>query len=285
MQTVVFDEEKGRFVLFGRNWVPCRRRDEACPHRRRHIFSSSSARFDGGYENADSPLEFLPPFPDRDHLYTNAVTPVPGVPGGYVGFPKRFTKLRHKISAHEKPGASDTVLIASSDLEKPWRQFGVSWVRPGRDKPNWSQRSNMMAPGIRAEENEWSLYISGHYMWDTSHVQRLTMRPYGFASMEARDRISSFETTRFKVSGVLKGNRVNLCLNYATSAAGHIQVQVLEAGTKKLLLQSEEIFGDELREPVEWTGSASFASAVDRELVLKFVMLDADIFAWTVCAG
>ncbi len=84
----------------------------------------------------------------------------------------------------------------------------------------------MTANGIVVTgEGEWSLYISEHYRHDDHRIRRLTVRKQGFPRCTAMRRGGSFTTKPLVVGGR------KLFLNYATSAAGSVGIEVLdEAG-------------------------------------------------------
>jgi hypothetical protein len=159
-----------------------------------------------------------------EHFYTSATLPCPGAEHLLVAFPKRFVTDRKKIPAHKTPGASDAVFMTSRDGVNWDRPFLEAWVRPGPDEKNWTDRNNMPAWGIvESAPGEWSMYISEHYRWPDCRIRRLVLPRHRFAAMAAGARGGEFTTHPL----VVRGSR--LVLNYATSAAGSIQVELLDA--------------------------------------------------------
>ena len=59
--------------------------------------------------------------------------------------------------------------------------FMESWIAPGPDPRNWTQRSLITASGIlETSPAEFSLYVNEHYQWDDSFIRRYTVRRHGF---------------------------------------------------------------------------------------------------------
>src|SRR5204862_2023166 len=113
------------------------------------------------------------------------------------------------------------VFLSSRDGVNLDRTFLEAWVRPGLDERNWTQRSNMPAWGIvQLDPGEFSMYISEHYEWPDNRLRRITVRRHGFASVHAGASGGEFITRPVTFTGK------NLILNYATSAAGIIQVEI-----------------------------------------------------------
>jgi hypothetical protein len=157
------------------------------------------------------------------------------------------------------------------------RPFLEAWVRPGRDERNWTDRSNMPAWGIvESARDEWSMYISEHYRWPDNRVRRLVLPRHRLGSVRAGARGGEF-TTRPIIAG---GG--NLVLNYATSAAGSVHVEIRdEAGRPVPGLAAADmppLFGDELDAVVRWK-TGTLASLKGMPIRLRFVLRDADIFA------
>jgi len=203
-----------------------------------------------------------------EHFYTSATVPCPTAPHLFLSFPKRFMTTRHKVPEHKDKGVSDAVFMSSRDGVNWDRPFLEAWVRPGPDLKNWTDRNNMTANGIVVtDEGEWSLYISEHYRYPDHRIRRLTVRKQGFASMHAGAKGGEFTTHPLKVTGS------KLHLNYATSAAGSLQIEAIDA-TGKALATMPELYGD-----------AFEAEALDltplkgQTLRFRVKLIDADLYA------
>jgi hypothetical protein len=203
-----------------------------------------------------------------EHFYTSATVPCPTAPHLFLSFPKRFMPARKKVPEHEGPGVSDAVFMSSRDGVNWDRPFLEAWVRPGPDLKNWTDRNNMTANGIiESSDTEWSLYISEHYRHADHRIRRLTVRRQGFASMHADARGGEFTTHPLKFTG----NK--LLLNYATSAAGSIQIDALDESGKTVATMPE-LYGD------EFEARALDVSKLSGQIIsLRVRMKDTDLFA------
>jgi hypothetical protein len=74
-----------------------------------------------------------------------------------------------------------------------------------------------------------------------------------------------------------------LLLNYATSAAGGIRVEIQDESGKPIggraLADCPEIAGDEIERAVSWKGGSDVRALTGKPVRLRFVMKDADIYA------
>jgi hypothetical protein len=213
-----------------------------------------------------------------EHFYTNAAVRCPGAEHVWLSFPKRFIPDRKKVDSHPEKGVSDAVFMSSYDGEHWDRTFLEAWLRPGPDKRNWTERGTMTAWGIiETSPTEFSLYVSEHYRWPDNRLRRVTVRKHGFASVHASANAGEFLTKPLKFKGDA------LLLNYATSAAGSIQVELQDESGAVIpgfaLADTQPIYGDELDHAVDWRGSSSIAALQGRTIRMRFVMIDADLFA------
>jgi hypothetical protein len=214
----------------------------------------------------------------REHFYTNATLPCPDAEHLLLAFPKRFEPGRKKIAAHEHEGVSDAVFMTSRDGVSWDRTFLEAWVRPGRDQKNWTERNNMPAWGIaETAPGEWSMYISEHYRGPDNRLRRLVLPRHRLASAGADAGGGEFTTRPL----TFEGNR--LVLNYATSAAGGVQVELQDAVGKPIegfaLADMPPLYGDELDAVVEWKSGNDLSSLAGRTVRLRFVLKDADVYA------
>lgn len=214
----------------------------------------------------------------KEHFYTNGTRPCPGAPHIYLSFPKRFVPERKKLRNHKETGVSDAVFMSSRDGMNWDRTFLEAWVRPGLDERNWTQRSNMPAWGIvQLNPEEFSMYISEHYEWPDNRLRRITVRRHGFASVHATAVGGEFTTRPVSFTGN------NLVLNYSTSAAGSIQVEIEDEQGKalngKAAADMVPLFGDELDAVVQWNSGSDLSGLVGKPVRFRFILKDADLFA------
>ena len=216
-----------------------------------------------------------------EHFYTNSTVQCPGAPHIYLSFPKRFLPKRKKVKEHPLNGVSDAVFMSSRDGIHWERTFLEAWVRPGLDIRNWTDRNNMVAWGIvQTSPDEFSMYISEHYRMQDARLRRMTIRRHGFGSVNAGWKEGNFVTHPL----IFKGKQ--LILNYSTSAAGYIKVELRDENNQTIpgygFEDMDELYGDELDHIVCWKNNADIIAFSGRPVRFAFKMKDADIFA--LCA-
>jgi hypothetical protein len=213
-----------------------------------------------------------------EHFYTNAVVPHPNAPHILLSFPMRFIESRRKIADHPEPGVSDAVFMSSRDGVNWERGNGGAWIRPGLDQRNWTERNNMTARGIvQTSPQEYSVYLSEHYHSSTNRLRRYSIRRDGFASLHARFTGGSCTTKPLTFTGE------QLILNYSTSAAGSIRVEVQDENGIALpgyaLADMEPLFGDELDAVIRWKQRADVSELRGRVVRFYFELREADFFS------
>jgi hypothetical protein len=213
-----------------------------------------------------------------EHFYTNATRPCPGAEHLLLSFPKRFVPSRKKIAAHSDSGVSDAIFMSSRDGLNWDRTFLEGWVRPGRDQKNWTERNNMPAWGIAETAlGEWSMYISEHYRWPDNRLRRLVLPRHRFASVHAQAQGGQIVTRPLTFQGE------RLALNYATSAAGSVQIELQDESGQPIAgfaqQDMEPLYGDELDAVVTWKSGADVSSLAGKTVRLRIVLKDADVYA------
>lgn len=208
-----------------------------------------------------------------EHFYTNATSRCPGAESFWLSFPMRLVTDRKKIPSHKEDGVSDAVFMSSRDGVHWDRPFLEAWVRPDEDQHNWTDRCNMPAWGIvqtPGDANSFSMYISEHYRWPDNRLRRLTVPRHRFASIHSGPTGGEVLTKPFTFTGD------QLLLNYATSAAGSVKIELLdEAGGS--LGDRITLFGNEFDAPVMFKNLAAHAGKPVR---LRFTLIDADVYAF-----
>lgn len=218
-----------------------------------------------------------------EHFYTNATVLCPGAEHILLSFPMRFFPDRVLDMAGmdypAKGGLSDAVFISSRDGVHWDRTFMEAWLRPGRDQRNWTHRNCTTAPGlVETAPDEWSLYVSENYGWSTNRLRRVTVRPHGFASVNAGYGGGEVLTKPMALEGA------SLRCNYATSAGGSLRVEIQGEDGAVLpgfgLDDMEPVFGDQLDAPLRWKGGGDLSALRGKAVRLRFGLKDADVFAW-----
>jgi len=225
-------------------------------------------------------LDYGPATPE--HLYTNAITAYPRAPHIFMGFPKRFSPTRRK-SDHRHPGVSDGVFMVSRDGVH-FRRWQEAFIRPGLQASRWENRNNMTAWGILVTKSdipgtpdELSIYSSEGYYVGPCSLRRFTIRMDGFVSVNAGYGGAEVVTKPLIFEGK------HLVMNYSTSAAGSIRVEIQDATGRPVegyaLADSPEIYGDSIAEAVSWKGGNDVSNLAGKAIRLRFVMKDADLYA------
>lgn len=223
------------------------------------------------------------------HLYTNQTHPYFRAPQIYVAIAARFMPNRQVVDEQsaEKLGVnpkyykdcSDAVFMTSRGGSQYDRTFMESFIRPGIGLENWVSRTNYPALNVlQTSPTEMSVYVNQDYAQPTAHLRRYTLRLDGFASASAPFSGGELVTKAFTFSGA------QLFLNFATSAAGSIQAYLLDAEEGDLngavLETSPEMIGNEIERAVSWGQSESLKQYIGKPVRLKFVMQDADLYAF-----
>ena len=217
----------------------------------------------------DTPLE---------HLYTNACTPYFRAPHIYLMFPKRFVPDRQFHPDWPSSGLSEGVFMTSRDGRHWDRRFMEAFLRPGPDADNWNERNMAIGVGVvPTSPTEISIYCVEHYRHSSVRLRRGTLRTDGFVSVNAPYAGGEIVTKPLTFTGNA------LTMNYATSVAGSIRVELQDGDGRPIdgyqLVQSIEIFGDEIERAVVWQGGSDVSSLAGKPVRLRFVMKDADVYA------
>lgn len=232
-------------------------------------------------------------FGDRpyEHLYTNQTHPYFRAPHIYLGVAARFMPGRQVLSAEEAvrigvdrnyfKDCSDAVLLSTRGGNRYDRTFMESFVRPGLGLENWVSRTNYPALGIvPTGDGQLSFYLQKNYGQPTSHLKRYTLRTDGFASVHAG--FDSGEMVTKPIAFSAKEN-VRLRLNFATSAAGSIQVELQDSDGRALpgfsLADSPALIGDAIERTVTWNSDSKLGSLAGKPIRVRFVLKDADIYS------
>jgi len=220
----------------------------------------------------------------REHLYTNQIRPYHRAPHIYMGFPKRFLPGRKSPIGHALPGVSDGVFMTSRD-GKNFHRWTEAFIRPGPRADRWVCRNNMTAWGIidtksniAGAPDELSFFVvASYYTGKECRTLRYTLRQDGFASINAPLRGGEVVTKPF----IFAGSRLNI--NFATSAAGTVKVEVQDAGGTPVagytLADCPEIYGDSLSRTVAWQGDGDLSELAGKPIRLRFTLSDADVYA------
>ena len=271
-----WDAVRGRYVAFIRVWLPDGTR----------IRSVATLTSDDFLHWSDPPrwLEYgdLPP----EHLYDNNISVYPRAPHLFVGVPMRLVPGRVKVPENPLAGehaVDDTVLMTSRDGVHfhRWRE---AFIRPGPQPGRWWNENNCPAWGIvttrshiEGAADELSFYSNEYYASDKSNLRRYTLRLDGFVSVRAPLAGGQLVTKPLIFEGK------ELMMNFSTSAAGSVQVEIQDAGGKPIggftLADCPEIYGDAIEQVVCWKGGSDLGKLSGKPVRIRFVLKDADLYS------
>ncbi len=228
-----------------------------------------------------------------DQLYTNNTEPYFRAPHLYVGLAARFMRGRRVVTdaqlgrmqmasqgghVYYKDCSDGVLLTTRPGTTRFDRTFLEALVRPGRGPENWVSRTNFPLRGVaQTGPAEMSFFVSRHYAQPSWHIERLTLRLDGFGSVRAPYQGGEMLTRPL----VFTGDR--LVINYATSAAGSLRVEVQDLEGRPVpgfsLSECREIIGDEIERAVTWEGRQDLGQLSGKPVRLRFVMKDADLYS------
>lgn len=258
-----------------------------------------------------------------EQLYTNQVKPYHRAPHLLIGFPARYVERGHQDRpGHEARGSagperialwseslralpefehrlwraksserygraiSESLLMASRDGVK-FKRWNEGFLRPGIErKGTWNYGHQFIGwspvqtkSTIEGAPDELSLYAVESYWTDTSdRLRRYTLRLDGFVSVQAPMSGGELITKPIQFSGN------QLCVNFATSAAGSLRVELQNAQGKALpgysIDECDELFGDTLDRKVHWKSNSDLSSLNGQPVRMRFVLHDADLYSY-----
>lgn len=295
-----WDSERGEYRAYWRYFT--KGVTEAKDWRPAGIRAVRTARSDdflNWTEEADLTYEDSPPA----QLYTNQVAPYHRAPHLVIGIPTRYIDRgwsesmralpepehrQSRAAANQRYGTAITevLLMASRDRVR-FKRWNETFIRPGIERPGtWIYGQQFAAWHVVETESslagaarELSIYCKeGAWTGTQSEVRRYTLRIDGFVSAQATARGGELITKPITFEGDA------LHLNFSTSAAGSIRVELQGPdGTAYpgfSLDDCDELFGDTLARPVSWKQKSDVSALQGRPVRLRFVMSDADLFAY-----
>ncbi len=236
-------------------------------------------------------------------LYTNQVLPYYRAPHIFLGFPTRYLdrgwtestkllprydyrQLRGAKSRREGTAITEGLLMASRDGQR-FSVWGDAFIRPGlRIRDSWFYGDNYQNWGLVETRSaiedappEISMYVCERSMQEQPpRFRRYTLRLDGFVSVHAP--LSGGELVTKPL--VFKGRR--LAINFSTSAAGSVRVEIQDVEGKPIpgftLADCHETFGDDLDRPVLWRHGPDLSKLAGKPVRLRLTLSDADLFAF-----
>jgi hypothetical protein len=180
---------------------------------------------------------------------------------------------------------TDGLFMSSRDGQS-FHRWDEAFIRPGPQlRRNWTYGDNYQCWGIlqtpsaiEHEPDELSVFATENYFRGPVYIRRYTLRMDGFASAHAPGRGGELITRPIRFDGD------TLFLNFATSAAGSIRIEIQDAEGEAIenfrLHEAPEIFGDAIDQPVPWKQGASLGDLRGQTVRLRFALSDADLYAF-----
>lgn len=247
---------------------------------------------------------FLAYTPGRtSELYTNQILPYYRAPHLLLGFPTRYAdrgwtkaaealprldyrKLRASNSTREGTAITDGMFMTSRDGTR-FSVWPESFIRPGlRLTDSWFYGDNYQNWGLVETRSaiedappEISIYVTENTLQDRrAYLRRHSLRIDGFVSVNAPLSGGEVVTRPLRFAGG------RLVLNYSTSAAGSIRIEVQDEHGHPLpgfaLQDWPEIYGDSIGQAVPAKAGSDLGQLAGKTVRLRFVLSDADLYAF-----
>lgn len=293
-----WDSERGEYRAYWR-YVTVGESGGSVPGSRRDIKTAVSNDFINWTEGMK--LEY--PGAPVEQLYTNQIKPYHRAPHIFIGLPARYLdrgmsesisalpdRKHRELRATGLPRAAtaltDTLLMTSRD-GLTFHRWAEAFLPPGPQRSgSWAYGDHYVGwhlvetrSSIEGEPNELSLYSTEDYWTGKgSKLRRYTLRMDGFVSATAPMSGGEVVTKPFTFTGN------ELTLNFSTSAAGSVQVEIQDEDGKPMpgfaIDDCPPVFGDSVERSVSWKNGKDLSSLADKPVRLRFVLKDADVFAF-----
>ncbi|GAB5562752.1 MAG: hypothetical protein SynsKO_43990 [Synoicihabitans sp.] len=190
--------------------------------------------------------------------------------------------------ASERYGAAltDTLLMTSRDGVH-FKRWNEAFLRPGMERPGtWHYGQQYLAwhvvetaSPLAGAPNELSMYaVESYWTAPGSALRRYTMRLDGFVSLHASSSGGELTTKPIRFDGS------KLALNFATSAAGSIRVEIQDRTGDPIpgftLADCAPLYGNTVDRALSWTRGRDLSELAGEVVRLRFVLKDADVYAY-----
>jgi len=249
--------------------------------------------------HTDITYEDSPP----EELYTNQIKPYHRAPHLLLGFPARYVdrgwsesmkalpalqqrEMRSKSSPRYGTAVTDALFMASRD-GKMFKRWNEAFLRPGIERAEaWHYGHQYIGwhlvetpADLPGAPPELSLYATESYWHGKgSAIRRHTLRLDGFVAVNAPAGQGGELLTK---PLTFTGNELHL--NFATSAAGSVKVELQSADGSAAdgfaLDDCEELFGDTVDRVVRWKNGTNVSSLAGQPVRLRVQLKDADLYS------
>ncbi|MBW3539722.1 MAG: hypothetical protein KY476_05580 [Planctomycetes bacterium] len=283
-----WDDERGEYRAYFRDFR----------EGRRDIRTATSRDF-----RTWSEAEWLEyPGSEPQQLYTNQIEPYDRAPHLFIGLPTRYLDrgwsesmraLPEREHRERRAGANrrygtaltDTLLMTSRD-GRTFHRWSEAFISPGPQRPGtWNYGHLYTAwhvietpSRLTGAPPELSLFATESAWTGTdSLLRRYTLRLDGFVSVHASGRGGELLTRPLRFGGD------RLEINFATSAAGSVRVEIQDVDGKPIpgftLDDCPPHFGDEPARTVVWKDNSDVGRLAGRPVRLRFTMNEADLYS------
>ncbi|MFN0080044.1 MAG: hypothetical protein ACKVY0_26560 [Prosthecobacter sp.] len=195
---------------------------------------------------------------------------------------------RSKANQRYGTAITEGLLMASRD-GVTFKRWNEAFLPPGIEREGtWNYGQQYIAwhvvetkSALAGAPNELSLYAGENYWTGTSSaLRRYTLRLDGFVSIHAPMKGGELITKPITFTGKA------LTMNFASSAAGGIRIEIQGADGKALpgftLADAEPQFGDTIERTMTWKNGSDVSSLAGKPVRLRFVLNDADLYSFQV---
>jgi hypothetical protein len=239
----------------------------------------------------------------HEQLYTNQIKPYHRAPHILLGFPTRYIdrgwsesmralpehehrKLRASSTQRYGTALTDALLMASRDGVK-FKRWNEAFLTPGIERSGtWHYGQQYIAwhvvetkSALAGAPNELSLYSCENY-WtgNSSELRRYSLRLDGFVSVRAGAKGGELVSRPIKFAGS------KLSINFATSAAGSVRIELQDGAGQSIpgfsLEDCPPIFGDTVDRSVAWKSGSDVSKLAGQAVRLRFELQDADLYSY-----
>ena len=195
-------------------------------------------------------------------------------------------KIRADYSQRIGTTITDGLFMTSRD-GATFKRWDEAFLRPGLErKGTWNYGHQLIAwsivetaSSIEDTPKELSLYAIEDYMTGTScDLRRYTLRMDGFVSVNAPMDGGEIITKPIVFNGK------NLIINFSSSAAGDIRVELQDKNGKPIpgfsLEDCSPVFGDSLARKVTWESGKDLSSLEGKIVRVRFIIKDSDLYSF-----
>ena len=265
----------------------------------RKIYGAVSPDFEPVEESTIFPLDYGENSPFFE-MYTNNIAKYYRAPQIFLGFPTRFTRKTDWEKNYEyltdpaarRAGYEGGQITRTLSMTEPlvmtsrdgvhWNRRNEAWLTPGPEyHANWIYGNGYPAYGLvetagehPGQDPELSTYLfEGKFYHQPSVLWRYTFRVDGIQGYSAGYEPKTVTTRPFVFDGSA------LTLNLATSAAGRVEVRLLDEEGRPLPGYSAgPLVGDQIDRPVAF--AQSLEALAGTPVRLEFVLSDAEVFSF-----